>query len=726
MKLLRRWCGLALCCLPACVALADSVAPAAGDTLNEIVITASLRPTSVLELAQSVTVLDRQSLDEAGVQHFEDVLGLIPDLNWASGTSRPRFFQLRGIGEVEQYQGAPNPSVGFLIDDIDFSGVGMPATLFDTQQIEVLRGPQGTTYGANALAGLISVHTVDPGTAFELHGEVTAADYDSRSVGIAIGDGLEDGQLGWRIAGQQYLSDGFRHDAFYDMNSTNGYDEGTLRGKLHWQISSAVQADLTLMHVNIDNGYDAWSVYNTLTTYSNQPGRDAQLSNATSLRLVASIAGLGELRSVSSAADSNIVYSFDGDWGNDPFWLASTGYAPYDYYQSDDRIRRTLAQDLRLIGDPDQALFGRLRWLIGAYALRLTESDRQAFIWDAYDAGPNSGPGTGSSDLTSEYGATNLALYGSLDADLGSRSALSLGVRFERRDASYSDSADAATPFPDLINDMMGGNLSWKYRFDDGEHLYATLARGYKGGGFNIGSGVLSEQRAFGPESLWSLESGLKIERADSPVAFDADLFYMRRQHMQVYLSEQLQQNNPLDYVFFTQNASDGENYGLEAQGRYRLGGRWQLSGSASLLRTRYLGISPGFNQLFAANGSPDIDGRAQPFAPGYKVAATLEYFHPSGWFARLDASALDSFYYYTSDAQTSKSYHLENLRAGYHRGAWTTSLWVRNVFNERYAQQGFYFGLIPPNFPTQSYLDQGDPRQGGITFGYDLDRARH
>jgi len=135
-------------------AVAASQASATGDPeLDEIVVTASLRSTSIAELPQSVTVLDQATLRDAGVQHFQDVLGLIPDLNWAAGTSRPRFFQLRGIGEVEQYQGAPNPSVGFLIDDIDFSGVGMPATLFDTQQVEVLRGPQGTAYGANALAG---------------------------------------------------------------------------------------------------------------------------------------------------------------------------------------------------------------------------------------------------------------------------------------------------------------------------------------------------------------------------------------------------------------------------------------------------------------------------------------------------------------------------------------------------------------------------------------------
>jgi outer membrane receptor protein involved in Fe transport len=694
--------------------LATQAAVAADDQLEEIVVTASLRATSVAELPQSVTVLDEETLRTAGVQQFEDVLGLIPDLNWAAGTSRPRFFQLRGIGEVEQYQGAPNPSVGFLIDDIDFSGVGMPATLFDTEQIEVLRGPQGTTYGANALAGLISVRTADPGTDLEVKSEITGATYDTRAAGIVVGDGFASGAAGWRLVAQQYLSDGFRHNAYLDENSANGYDEGILRGKLHWQVTDAVQADLTLMHVNINNGYDAWSIYNTYTTYSNQPGRDAQLSNGAALRLVDSIEGVGELRSVTSAANSSIVYSFDGDWGNDPFWLATTGYAPYDYFQSDNRDRRTIAEDLRLIGDPAHALFGRLRWLVGVYALRLTESDQQMFIWDAYDAGPTGGPGAGSSGLNSQYGATNVALYGSLDADVGTRTTLSGGLRLEQRVANYSDSADAQTQFPKETNHMIGGNLSWTTRIGDAEHVYVTLARGYKGGGFNIGSGVLSEQREFDPESLWTVEAGLKYAQADSPLQLQTDVFYMRRQNMQVYLSEQLQQNNPLNYVFYTQNASNGENYGLEGEATYRLGSRWQLSAGVSLLRTRYVDVTGLFASL-------DIDGRAQPFAPEYKLSATLEYHDPNGWFARLDASALDSFYYYTSDAQTSSAYNLENLRIGYRRSAWTTSLWVHNLFDARYAQQGFYFGLIPPKFPNQTFLQLGDPRQIGVTVNYEL-----
>jgi hypothetical protein len=478
-------------------------------------------------------------------------------------------------------------------------------------------------------------------------------------------------------------------------------------------VTDALQADLTVMHVNIDDGYDAWSIYNTYTTYSNEPGRDAQLSNGVALRLVADIDG-AQLRSVTSTASSKIVYSFDGDWGNDPFWLATTGYAPYDYFQSDNRKRRTIAEDLRLIGDPSNELFGRLRWLAGVYVLRLTESDKQVFTWDAYDAGPDGGPGAGSSGLNSQYGATNVALYGSLDADVGTRTTLSGGLRVEQRVADYSDSADVETPFPEERNHMIGGNLSWTRSIGDGEHVYVTLARGYKGGGFNIGSGILSEQREFGPESLWSAETGFKFARSDSPLELQTDVFYMRRQNMQVYLSEQLQQNNPLNYVFYTQNASEGENYGFEGEATYRINSRWQISGSGSLLRTRYIDVSSLFSTL-------DLEGRAQPFAPSYKVSAAVEYHHPTGLFARLDASAIGSFYYYTSDAQASSAYNLENVRVGYQHGSWTTSLWVRNLFDARYAQNGFYFGLIPPNFPNQAFLQLGDPRQVGITVNYQL-----
>ena len=93
-------------------AASSEVSPA----LNEVVITGTYRPAAEIDVPASVAVLDAATLREAGQEHLEDVLALVPNLNWAGDTSRPRYFQIRGIGELEQYQGAPNPSVGLLID----------------------------------------------------------------------------------------------------------------------------------------------------------------------------------------------------------------------------------------------------------------------------------------------------------------------------------------------------------------------------------------------------------------------------------------------------------------------------------------------------------------------------------------------------------------------------------------------------------------------------------
>lgn len=163
-------------------ALASVASAAEHDVLEEVVVTATLRQQSLVEAPVSVTVLDATTLRDAGRQHFEDVLSSVPNLSYASGTSRPRFFQIRGIGEREEWQGAPNPSIGFLIDDIDFSGMGMPATTFDVDRIEVLRGPQGLHYGANALGGLIVMRGRDPEDHFGFSTEASVGEYNSRSV----------------------------------------------------------------------------------------------------------------------------------------------------------------------------------------------------------------------------------------------------------------------------------------------------------------------------------------------------------------------------------------------------------------------------------------------------------------------------------------------------------------------------------------------------------------
>jgi len=209
------------------VAAAAAAAPPEAPIEEVIVSSSLLRDQALEDVPASVTVLDEATLQRGGQQHFEDVLAQVPNLNWAGGTSRPRYFQIRGIGEREQYEGAPNSSVGFLIDDVDFSGVGMAATLFDVSQVEVLRGPQGTRLGANALAGIISVRSADPSMTPALSVEATGADYDTGSIGLVATGPVESLRSSWRLAVQEYKSDGFRDDAFLGRKDTNDRDELT-------------------------------------------------------------------------------------------------------------------------------------------------------------------------------------------------------------------------------------------------------------------------------------------------------------------------------------------------------------------------------------------------------------------------------------------------------------------------------------------------------------------
>src|SRR6202051_666546 len=175
-------------------------------SLEEIVVTATLRTAPAIEVPASVTVLSQRVLRDAGQQSLQDVLGLIPNLNWAGDTSRPRYFQLRGIGALEQYQGAPNPSVGFLIDDVDFSGLGTAGTLYDIDQVEVLRGPQATRYGANALAGLIYLRSAEPTTALSGRVDLEGGDYNTKSYGAVLSGPVASLDSGFRLAVQRYTT----------------------------------------------------------------------------------------------------------------------------------------------------------------------------------------------------------------------------------------------------------------------------------------------------------------------------------------------------------------------------------------------------------------------------------------------------------------------------------------------------------------------------------------
>jgi len=477
------------------LAVACAVVHSAGagepSELDEVVVTATLRPLPARELPAGVSVLAGRDISDAAVVHLEELLPQLPSLSWAGASSRPRYFQLRGIGELEQYQGAPNPSVGFLVDEIDFSGIGMVASMFDVEQVEVLRGPQGTRYGANALGGLIKLKTRDPAEVRELGVEAGFGDDGLWTAGMVAGGALPPAAAAsgaWRAVFQRAASDGFRRNAFSGREDTNGRDETSARLKFRVADGAGWRGDLALLYADFDNRYDAFAIDNSLVTLSDRPGRDAQRSRAASLDLA--FDGWDNLawRSVSTWAESDIEASFDADWGNAASWGAA---GPYDFFSRTLRTRRNLSQDFRLES-------GTGSWIAGFWASRLEETNRIAdeglYLQDAFLR-----------ILDSRYRATGAALYGQAEWQSGPATSLSAGLRLEERSAKYDDSDGLGV---DPRDRLWGGELSLAHAIGERHRFWATLARGYRAGGFNIGTSVPADRQAFDPEYLWTVELG--------------------------------------------------------------------------------------------------------------------------------------------------------------------------------------------------------------------------
>src|SRR5690606_15842220 len=179
--------------LAAAVALSALPVTAMATTIfEEVVVTADFRRAQELDYAASLSVVGSGQIRARAAQHLDEVLNVAPNVNFAAGASRGRYIQVRGIGERSQFVDPINPSVGLAIDGVDLSGVGNAGTLFDVQQVEVLRGPQGTRFGASALAGMVNIISNEPTATFEGQGTLGFANYDSWRAGLVLSGPLSD------------------------------------------------------------------------------------------------------------------------------------------------------------------------------------------------------------------------------------------------------------------------------------------------------------------------------------------------------------------------------------------------------------------------------------------------------------------------------------------------------------------------------------------------------
>ncbi|MDP3069474.1 MAG: TonB-dependent receptor [Opitutaceae bacterium] len=670
-------------------------------TLSPVVVTSELWATPLERLPASVTVFDEAALRAGAVRHFADLVDQVPNLTWTGGTSRPRHLQIRGIGENSQFEGeTPDSAVRFLIDDLDFTGLGTLGGAFDVRQIEVLRGPQAGAFGANAAGGLVRLVTHAPTPFWTGRIEAGVGGDALREAGVAVGGPLAGEQLMARLALHTHRSDGFRRNLTLNR-ATNARDEFSARLRLAGQPAAHLRWDAALLFAELNNGYDEFALNNNgRFTYSDQPGHDEQRSRAASFRAAYDGFAGARLTSVSAVSGTHSRYSYDDDWTA----------ASYRGFSDLLRDRTVFNQELRLDSSATRGAFGAIdRWTIGVFG----STTRETSAYTNEDPANLRG-------LRTRYASDQLALFGQAAHHFDAHTRITLGLRTERvvldgrgtrtRFRKTRGTFDPVATFAPAFSDtLLGGKLTLER--DLAAHIvgFVSLTRGYKAGGVNIDARINppADPLTYGTETLWNTEVGLRGHWLDRRLTGEFTAFHLARRDTQVRDSAGFGGN----YRFFTANARAAHVTGLEAAARYALTDALSLHATLAHMES-------GLDPFRLTNGNTG-GGRRLANTPRYGYTVGVRHRDPSGFFAHAELVARASQFDSNNQNEARRALHVVHASLGYAWRAWTFTLWGRNLLDARYEKRVYFFGNEDPNYVPARYETRADPRQIGASVAW-------
>jgi outer membrane receptor protein involved in Fe transport len=545
-------------------------------SVEEIVVTAQKRSERLQDVPVSVTAVEAAGLTERNALQLQDYLNDVPNVSAGDLGNGRTSVVIRGISTGF----GNNPTTGFTIDDVPFgsstsSGLGDvlvpnldPA---DLQRVEVLRGPQGTLYGASSMGGLVKYVTVDPrtddvGGQVEVDGSTVAhggAGYGTRgSVDVPV---LKD-ELGVRLSGfyrhdPGYIDDTLQHRS--DVNSGKTYGG---RAAALWHIVPSV--DLRLAALIQNRSADASGTEDVsaagvpLTgdlTHQKLPGTDGY---DTKVRLYSATltADLGDLTLTSISGyneiETNYPQDVSGNFGpfTPAFYGQSLAVRINNLFQT-----HKFSQEVRLASASNH----HLEWQVGAFYTHETSPITESIFPVA--------PGTGAAlPLQSLVGVDSRSAYkeaagfGDLTYYFTDRLDLTVGGRYSHnsQDSNEVDTGALIGPDPS-VTVASSSDHSWTYlvtpRFHISDSLmsYARVASGYRPGGSNAGA-VPGVPATFGPDRTVNYELGLKGDLLNRRLSFQADVFYIDWTHIQV---RQVDVNNGFSYYG---NAGKAKSRGTE------------------------------------------------------------------------------------------------------------------------------------------------------------------
>jgi len=664
----------------------------------------------------STQVIDTKNLNKNSYSHLQEITHKVSNLNYAQGTSRPRYYQVRGLGELSQFsgEGAPHFYVGYSIDNIDFSGIGMIGNLFDIKQIEVFKGPQSTLFGQNSMGGQINITTLEPKNYKSAIISLSKEYFNSNSYNIFLSNKLSNN---WNYATtfSKHYSDGYINNKQLNnaesvlLSNSNRRDEQLVKIKLNY-FNNDFLSKITLIHSDINNNYDVWTPDNNgYTTYTDYRGKDLQRTNAVSIYLKQKN-NFSDLISISTYSYNKITYSYDSDWGNNEFWSNPPynfdnyyyGYfSPYNYTDITNRNKINKSQEFRIINNS----FYNLELTTGIIHSESIEKDvRDGWLF-AGDA----------ININSKFNIKKTGLYSSINTQKN-KFKFNFGFRYDynntQNDLEWSDYYGPAGN--ESVNvkdsDLFGINFKINYQLNNKVSILSIISSGYKSSGLNMTPNVPDEYKTYNNEYAINYEFGIKKQDLENII--NLSLFYVHRKNPQLRVFYQHEISNPNSFDYATFNSDMGFNYGCEFDSKLKISNKLYLDSSIGYLKT-YIS---NFTYLDVIYGK-----REQAHAPNYNYNINFIYEFFTKHSINLSFNGMDKFYFDDQYDYMSNRRDLIDIAYNLKYKNIELTLFAKNITDEEYEVRGYTFGLEPPNYEIKNYKSYGQPRSIGINFTYSI-----
>ncbi|MEM9635121.1 MAG: TonB-dependent receptor [Pseudomonadota bacterium] len=676
-------------------ATTDSQSDANEISLDVIIVEGELLDRDVQKTTTSVVVIQGDDIERRGESSIEDIIERTPGLSRAQGNNE---LVIRGIAEGGVGSAGTGKTITTTVDGIRTTNFGNMRnnilSTWDLEQVEVLRGPQSTQSGRNALAGAVNIQSKNPTYEPEFKTRGLAGNADTLQGSVVANVPIIEDVLAIRMAFDHIQSDGFIDNPVLGIDDFAATEDTTLRIGTRLDLSDDFSAVFKF------TSYDQSGTNNPQVEESLFPGARVNLGDELvpverslqgyNLNLDYQLTPNVSLKSETTYSMHEFFNGFDLDFG--PFVV------PLSEFDGTDEV---LEQQVKLVYDTES-----LKAVLGGFYTTIEREDDfvssglPAFFFDPF-ANPAS---TVATSAKSGAETVNYAVFGEAEIEVVDSLTAIVGLRYDKESVeenlntsfSSDDLAVALPPDADTIIDAEFEALLPKfgvvYELSDDASLGFTVQRGYRAGGADV---TLAGLVPYDPEFTWNYELALRSRWLDNKLTVNANAFYTSWTDQQ--LLQPTGSGFPNDN--FVVNAGSSRLWGAELEVRGEPMEGLELFGSVAYVNTEFTD--------FIFDGV-QVAGNKFPYASDISASVGANLYLENGIVAGLDLN-------YTSDGYTdvlntpSEKFDdrlLLNARIGYRADKWSVSVFAKNLLNEQY---------ITRREPGFSTVEVGDPREFGV-----------